>query len=283
MRTLVTDTDQLGECPTWDEASGRFWWIDVVGKRIQSCAPDGSDIQRREVDDFPGSMALRERGGVVVAFRRRISLQDEAGREVASSALPPEIVAVERFNDGACDRRGRFFAGTMDKSLKAAVGGLYRIDPDLTITRLTDGIGIGNGIAWSPDDRRLFHCDSDPPVIHVHDYDIETGEVANRREFARFDPDFGKPDGCAMDAEGGLWVAAPGSGSIVRLDPDGRIERTLKTPVRFPSSIAFGGPDNALMFITSLQAPHVAPEPQDGCVFVTDAGVKGLPVGRFAG
>lgn len=283
MRTIVTETDRIGECPTWDSRDRRLRWIDVVDKRLSSCDPDGGDIQREATDDFPGSFALRKRGGRLVAFRRRIALFDSGGTEVATATLSPDQIARERFNDGGCDSQGRFFVSTMDPRLKETTGGLYRVDPDLTITRLTEGVGIGNGIAWSPDDRLLYHCDSQPPVIYVHDYNVAAGTVANRREFVRLDPSEGKPDGCAMDVQGFLWMAAPGSGTILRFDPDGRIERRLPVPVRYPSSVAFGGDDRKTLYITSLRPPEGDPQPLDGAVFATEVDVAGVARVRFAG
>ena len=283
MDVIVSETDKLGECPTWNERGHRFQWIEVVGKRISSCAPDGSDLRRQATDDYPGSFALREKGGKIVAFRRGVRLFNEAGKETGNLPLAPEIVARERFNDGGCDDRGRFFVGTMDPRLSGTTGGLWRIDPDLTITRLTDGIGIGNGIAWSPDDKLLYHCDSDPPVIYVHDYDIDSGEVANRRIFLRLDPALGKPDGCAMDIEGFLWMAAPGSGTVLRIDPYGRIERTLHVPVRYPTSVTFGGDDLKTLYITSLQPPGGQTSPLDGAVFATRVDAAGRARKRFGG
>jgi len=80
MRRITTEQDNLGECPTWDNRSGRFCWIDVTGKKLQSCNPDGTDRIERTVEDFPGSFALRENGGLLVAFRRKLALIDAAGQ-----------------------------------------------------------------------------------------------------------------------------------------------------------------------------------------------------------
>lgn len=283
MRVVVSEPSKLGECPTWDEREGRFWWIDVDSKRISSCGPEGDDIRRRDVDDYPGSIALREDGGLLVAFRRGIALFDREGVQEASSPLPTEVVARERFNDGACDSRGRFWTGTMDKTLQASTGGLYRVDGDLSLHRMTEGIGVSNGITWSPDDTRLYHCDSTPPCVYVHDFDATSGEVANRRVFVQFEPGMGKADGCAMDSEGFLWVSAPRSGSILRYDPDGRLERRLVTPTMFPSSIAFGGPALETLYITSMEPRDGGPGPADGLVYAHEVDVPGLPTHRFQG
>lgn len=282
MRCFVADHDLIGECPTWDDRTRRFRWIDVAAKRLQSCDEHGGDIRRQTLDDFPGSFGLRESEGLVVAFRRGVALLDAAGAVVAENPLAPDVVAQERFNDGACDSRGRFWVGTMDKAMQCPVGGLYRIDPDLSIHRMTDGIGLSNGIAFSPDDTRLYHCDSSPSTVWVHDFDAESGTVSNRRELLHWDYDtMGKADGCAVDAEGFLWIAAPGTGSIMRFDPDGALERILAVPTQFPASLCFGGDDLQTIYITSLR-PGGQGRETDGRVYVDRAPVPGLPTPRFA-
>ena len=202
--------------------------------------------------------------------------------------LPPQAVA-QRFNDGKADPQGRFWVGTLDKQLTGGTrGGLFRVDPDLSVHKMSDGYGISNGIAWSPDDHTLYHCDSAPTNIYAYDFDAASGTVENRRVFASVDETIGRPDGCASDAEGFLWVAVPGSGSIYRYDPAGKLERRLPVPSNFPSSVAFGGPDLKTLYITTL-VPHGMPpivdaRPDiDGAVFATEVDVAGLPVGRFGG
>ncbi|AUW58170.1 calcium-binding protein [Sphingobium sp. SCG-1] len=288
MRRVTPQLDHLGECPTWDERTGTFLWINVTGKKLLSCKPDGSEREELTVEDYPGSFALRENGGRLVAFRRKIALLNEVGREVSSHI--PDVVAFdkERFNDGKCDSRGRFWVGTLDKHLQNTVGGLFRVDPDLSVHKMSEGYGISNGIAWSPDDKTLYHCDSSPTNVYAYDFDAEAGTVGNRRVFVEFEDGVSRPDGCATDSEGFLWIAAPGAGCIRRYDPDGKLESIVETPSRYPSSIAFGGADLRTLYITTL-VPHALPpndgaQPDiDGALFATEVAVPGLPVGRFGG
>jgi L-arabinonolactonase len=297
---VVGEPDQLGDCPTWDESAQRLVWIDIIGKRLSSCAPDGSALERRTLSEIPGSFAFREHGGLLLGFRRRLVLLDDAGAEIASWVPDAADMSRERFNDGACDARGRFWVGTMDRNLREPIGALYRIDPDRSAHRMDFGFGISNGLAWSPDFERLYQCDSSPPRIYVHDFDLDAGATSHRRLFAEFTDGMGTPDGCAVDVAGFLWVAAPGSGSILGFDPQGRLARTIATPVGFPSSVVFGGADLRTLFVTSLK-PHerstvqasrqgVPPaklggssHPADGSVFALECSVPGVPRGRFGG
>ena len=110
-----------------------------------------------------------------------------------------------RLNDGKVDRQGRFVAGSMDFEERDGVGKLFRLDPDLTLHQLDDGIICSNGPCWSPDGRILYFADTTRRTIYAYDYDISTGEVRSRRVFASFDKLRGFPDGATVDEEGYVW------------------------------------------------------------------------------
>jgi sugar lactone lactonase YvrE len=303
MRKLTVEPDQLGDGPIWDGVANRLYWLDIVGKRISSCREDGSSLERRSFRETPGSHAARENGGRLVAFRRRIVLFDAQGNEEASVDAKCVDWERERFNDGACDSEGRFWVGTMDRHLRDRVGALYCVRPDHSIERMADGLGISNGIAWNPSFDRMYVCDSLFPRILVYSYDIGEGLIRDGRLFAEFSSDMGVPDGCAMDANGCLWVATPGVNRVVCFSPDGRVRDFIEVPTAWPSSLAFGGAALQTMFITSLQ-PHAgstsprsrapssdsAPDSRqtshgscDGIVYAAEAPVRGLEEPRYRG
>jgi sugar lactone lactonase YvrE len=219
---------------------------------------------------------------MIIAYRPRLALRDADGRETPIAPPPDWDAERERFNDGACDVRGRFWVGTMDRRFKEPVGALYCIDADLKIRRMQGGIGLSNGIAWTADSATMFHCDSRPGVIHAYDFDPDTGTLANRRVFMAPTPTIGLPDGCAVDTDGCLWFAAPETGQVIRLDPDGRVERRIPTPASKPTSVVFGGANLRTLFITSMQPLEGEPHETDGAVFALEAPTSGVPKRRFA-
>jgi L-arabinonolactonase len=221
MHRIEARADELGECPTWDELSGRLLHIDVIGRRLLSCEPDGGQAEEVSLAEIPGSFALRRNGGLLMAYRRGLALRDPAGNETSIELPSQWDGSRERFNDGSCDALGRFWVGTMDRCLQETVGALYRLDCDLTVHRTASGFGISNGIAWSPDNRTMYHCDSRPPVIYAYEFDLDAGVARNRRILVDFTSPMGMPDGCATDVEGFIWVAAPGTGQVMRFDPEG--------------------------------------------------------------
>jgi sugar lactone lactonase YvrE len=277
----------LGENPFWDGESQRLFWIDGVGRTLFCQDAAGTPLHQWPLPKAPGSFALRQGGGMLMAYRNGLALIDPFTGEFNDIPAGAAEFGKERFNDGKCDRRGRFWAGTFDKNLKDPVGSLFRIDPDLGVHRMDEGITLSNGIDWSPDDRVMYYCDSTPSVVRAYDFDLDAGTVGNRRVFVDFSSRAGRPDGCTVDAEGCLWVAEVGAGQIVRFDPDGREMEVVRLPVSRPTSVMFGGPELRTLFITSMQmdlsAEELAQQPQAGCVFALDVGVAGLPARRFAG
>jgi sugar lactone lactonase YvrE len=289
MRAFAAPRAGLGEAPVWDAEGGMLLSVDCVGRRLFRHTPDGTLTGDWPLPKSPGSYALRQgHAGLLMAYRNGLALVDpEAGRAEAIDAGPAVDFAVERFNDGRCDRRGRFWTGTMDRALRDPVGALCRIDADLSVRRMLGGITLSNGIAWSPDDRVMYHCDSGPALVRAYDFDLAAGAVENPRVLIRFAAGEGRPDGCTVDAEGFLWVAAVEAGMVVRFDPAGRRVREVRLPVSRPTSLAFGGEGLRTLFVTSMRhgmtEEELAREPLAGGILALDAGVAGLPETRFAG
>lgn len=276
----------LGEGPLWSARENAFYWIDVTQRMVFRRDDANGGTRVFKLSGMPGSIATRRSGGLIAAFRTGLALVDLDSGEETKLASGIDF-GIERFNDGKCDRRGRFFAGTMHKTMTEPLGALYRVDPDHTVTRLTTGIGLSNGIAWSPDDKVLYHCDSRPGRVYAHDYDIESGEVENRRVLIDFAGLGYHCDGCTVDAEGCLWIAEVGNWHVGRYAPDGKRMSAIKLPTKRVTSAMFGGPDLATLFVTTmrynLKPDEVSSQPLAGRTFVGRPGVKGLVEADFAG
>jgi len=277
----------LGEGPLWDPKQGRLSWVDAHAKKLFRLDPARGTAETVDLPHNPGSFALRQDGGLLMAYRNRLALIDPAAEERRVIPTPGIDFARERFNDGICDRRGRFWVGTMDPKLKEPVGSLFRLDPDLSLSKMASGFICSNGIAFSPDDRIIYHTDTGAGCIDAYDFDLATGSIANRRTLIRFGRDEGRPDGCTIDADGHLWVAAITAGKVVRVDPGGRVVDTIALPTMRPTSTMFGGPDLATLFITSMQLglspDELAAQPHAGCLFAARLPVPGLAEPRFGG
>jgi sugar lactone lactonase YvrE len=167
-------------------------------------------------------------------------------------------------------------------------GQLYRVDGDLRIHPLVAGMMVGNGLAFSPDGRTLYHSDSHRSVqtIWAWDLDPDDGTIGNRRVFATTHDRAGRPAGAAVDADGCYWTAANDGWQLIRYTPQGKVDRTVRLPVRRPTKLAFGGRGLDIIFVTSMQpGPDDPPaeQPLAGGLFALAVGVQGLPEPRFAG
>jgi sugar lactone lactonase YvrE len=266
----------LGESPVWLAGERRLAFVDIIGRRLHLYDPASGGHQVHPVDEDIGCVAPALGCGFITGLRSGLWRLDAAGVKQSLLAANPEDAATSRFNDGKVDPRGRYFAGTMDESKARGDAGLYRLDRR-GLTRLTGGLMTSNGLAFSPDGRMLYHSDTPRFVIWRWDYDPETGEASNRREFVRIEPtagDRGRPDGAAMDAEGCYWSALYEGGRVHRYDPDGRLMASFALPARKPTMPAFGGPGLTRLYVTTA-----ADEGREGGgLYALDAGVAGEAV-----
>lgn len=287
VRVCAVPSAVLGEGPVWDSRAGRLRWVDADQKKLFTYDPQSGASDTVNLPAYPGCYAMRAKGGMILAYRNQLVLIDDditAAQVIETSGVD---FAVERFNDGACDRRGRFWLGTMDRKLKEPVGSLFRFDPDQTLHKVESNLVCSNGIAFSPDDRTMYHTDTGAGKIYAYHYDIATGTASERRIFVDFAGQTGRPDGCTIDAEGHLWVAQVGGGMVVRIDPAGRRVREVKLPTVRPTSAMFGGRDLRTLYVTTMKfglTPEQAGEqPDAGSLFAIEVDVPGLPEPTFAG
>jgi sugar lactone lactonase YvrE len=280
---------QIGEGPVWDARAQRLYWVDIAGQQLHVFNPSDGTNKTYACPDIVTSASPRAAGGVLLTLRRSFALFDEATGRFETIADVEADMPGNRFNDGKTDRRGRHWAGTMgDVDWNHPIGNLYRFGSDRRPVRVAEKIRCSNGIAWSPDDRTMYFCESFAYVIHAYDFDADTGHLENGRRFATVDPDSGSfPDGITVDADGFLWCAQPVFGRIVRYDPGGRIERIIELPVSRGTSLMFGGPDLSTLYITTmrttLDAQQLAEEPLAGSLLAITPGVRGLAETPFAG
>ena len=273
----------LGEGPVWNARDRRLYTIDCVGSQMAAYDPEVGEMQRWQLPEYPGSYAFTLNGDILMAFRRKLALIRLKGTkaEIVSEIQSGIDFERERINDGASDAHGRFWFGTMDRRLKNPIGHLYCLGLDGQVSVQGDGIILSNGIAWNHDQTILYHCDSGPGLIYAYDFDETGGQASNRRIFAKLRDGHSSPDGCVLDAQGGLWVVEVGAGRLVRYNIDGTVERRLEVPVTRPTALAFGGPGMGTLFMTSmsydLNEAERKVQPDAGRLFaITGTGFTGV-------
>lgn len=279
----------LGEGPLWDVEQQRLYWLDSFDGRILRCTADGRELRAWDVGQKIGSMALRRAGDrALVALQGGIHDLDLASGELTLIHAPEPDLPHNRLNDGKVDRQGRFVFGSMDTLEESASGRLYRLDPDLSLHVLDEGIICSNGPCWSPDGSTLYFTDTWTGEQWTYAYDTATGTVGERRTRNRIDTaGGGAADGATVDAEGYLWQALVYAGQLVRYTPDGQVDRIIEMPVKKVTSVMFGGPELDVLYVTSMARPPLPRFPGDGqlrgALFaIHDLGVRGIAERRFA-
>ncbi|MBV9359908.1 MAG: SMP-30/gluconolactonase/LRE family protein [Betaproteobacteria bacterium] len=263
---VLQSEDELGECPIWDERAGALWWVDIHGRAIKRY--DGTNVRIMPMPQMPGSIALRREGGLLVAMENGVFLLGT--EEPKLLVRPPEHEDGLRFNDGRCDRAGRFWVGTLAEPDFPPRGVLYRIGADGSAKAFRTGIQVPNSTTWSPNGRTMYFADSPRHKIWAFDYDAERGEISGERVFAAPHPGF--PDGSCIDTEGCLWNAEWGARRVVRYTPAGEVDRIVEVAAEKPSCCCFGGTQLDTLYITTAGRAGL---------FAVTPGVKGLAESRF--
>jgi len=277
----------VGEGPVWDVAEQALYFIDIVGKAVHRYDPVKEQTRSWGVGQIIGSMALREQGGAIVALKEGIFTLDLGSGELDLLARANHIHPRAQMNDGKVDRRGRFIVGSGDSDIGDCrpYGTLYRLDVDHSFHELDHEIAISNGPCFSPDNKTLYFSDSLPYHVFAYDYDIETGAAANRRLFADTRELGGIPDGATVDTDGLMWMAICEGAKVVAFRPDGKIERIVDMPVKYPASVMFGGPDLDQLYVTTIDPKLIGRDSDGGgaTFVISGLGARGIAEPRYAG
>lgn len=278
----------LGEGACWVAAEQRLYWVDILKCEVHRFDPATGLDEVRRAPCHVSMVQPTSRGDLVLATRDGIARMEFDSGSFAILCDPEADVPGNRFNDGKADPRGRLFAGTIayDGSDKKAA--LWRIEPDLTFTKLIDQVGNSNGLGWSPDEKTFYWTDTKTGCVFAFDYDADCGDITNRRVAVEIDKSIGRPDGLAVDSEGFLWTALWAGHGVARWNPaTGEMTAKVDCPAANATCPAFGGPDLDVLYFTTAQKgrdeAEPSPEPEAGNIFAARVGVKGLPTFSFAG
>jgi L-arabinonolactonase len=281
-----------GENPMWDVERQVLHYIDNSGMKVHTYNPATGQSRTLDMPAVITTLVLRKGGGAVVTLRTGIHFLDlDTGALELIHPLsdpPPHV-----YNDGKVDQRGRFIIGASTANFRnpGPDGGLFRLNPDLTMIRLDSGIHFSNSPCWLPDGKTFYFSDSWLNTTYAYDYDLDTGSVSNRRPYVITSDLGGSPDGATVDADGRYWVTVFRGGKIAAYNPDGTLDRVIDMPVPMVSSLAFGGPELDRLYVTTIahdvtqgDADGNGEDGDAGCLFVIeDLGVCGIAEPLFAG
>jgi gluconolactonase len=263
---------RLVEGPRTD-GEGNLYFTDAMGGGVYRRSPDGTVETLVPKRKMVGGLALHRDGGFVMTGPTVEHWRDGETRTLLS------LDGVNSFNDCHTDPAGRVYVGAIrsdlnDLKAEKVPGECYRIGLDGSVEELYGGVEVSNGIGLSPGADTLYHVDSTAKGIIAHDLDA-SGALSNRRLIGRPSFERGIPDGMCVDAEGNLWVAHVGGRRVVKLSPTGDELDEVPVPAKAVTSVAFGGPDMAELYIVT--ADNLDDEAKGGTIFQANPGVKGLP------
>ncbi len=279
---------ELGEGTTWDPVAGVLWWIDIWGKLIHCYNPKTGDDLTWEAPQRLGCLGLRAKGGLMLTMESGFYFFDPLTGAFEHIMDPDPDQPKTRMNDGKTDRQGRFWSGSMFEAHNQPVeklGALYRMDADLSVKTMIDGIGCSNGLAWSPDSKTMYFSDSHGSKVWKYDFDPSTGEIGGRQTFIDMADTGGVADGATVDEEGCYWLTVPVTFMVNRYDPAGKLMCSISMPTDLPTCCEFGGPDLDVLYVTTavLRRPetHFVGQNNPGGLFAVNVGVKGLAAVPF--
>jgi sugar lactone lactonase YvrE len=284
--TVVHDTAMtVGECPLWHAAEACLYWVDIDGFAIHRLHPVSGEHRTWPMRSEPAALALCAGGGLVVALRSGFAHLDTHTGSVSDIAPAPYDTATTRFNDGRADAAGRFWVGTIYEPRDRQAAQMFCLERGEVRLVWSGGMTVSNGLAFSPDQRRLYHADTTSHRIDRYRFDAASGALSDPQRFQQFSTDKthnygGRPDGAAVDSEGAYWCAMFEGARLLRFSPDGELLREVKLPLRCPTMVAFGGDDLRTLYITSagLKRPEAerAQYPLSGKLLSLRVDVAGL-------
>ena len=285
MECVLPWGSQLGESPVWHDRQQRLYWVDILRPAVYRFDPETGVNEACILEKLVSSVLPTNGDDLIVTTQDGVEILDFESGALEPFCDPEAGLHENRLNDAKVGPGGAIWVGSMRMDAARATGGLYRVEANGKWERQESGLTVSNGLAWSPDNSAFYFVDTVPGLIYAYDCAPGAGVLSNRRVFAEIPAKDGRPDGVAVDDLGGLWVALWDGWKLRRFDASGALDFDLEVPVPRPTSLCFGGPENATMFVTSartrLPATTLSEAPLSGGIFAMETGFRGVPTNFF--
>ena len=274
--------NSLGEGITYSSSNNNLYWLDIGNiSKLYSLDLSSNKKEIFELPEIVTATSIKSQNELILATTNGLKLFNTSNKKFESVVNIENQQSLTRSNDGASDALGRFWFGTMqnnfDKNgngipLKENIGKLYKVDTNKKISVIEEDLGIPNTFVWSPDNKNFYFTDTLNGTILNYSFELESGELSNKKNFATFDR--GHPDGSTIDTDGCVWNCRWGGSCIVRFTPSGKVDQIIEMPVQNITNCVFGGKDMKTLFITT--ASNEDKNNLDGSLFSINLNYQGL-------
>ena len=274
--------NSLGEGITYSSSNNNLYWLDIGNiSKLYSLDLSSNKKEIFELPEIVTATSIKSQNELILATTNGLKLFNTFNKKFESVVNIESQQSLTRSNDGASDALGRFWFGTMqnnfDKNgngipIKENIGKLYKVDTNKKISVIEEGLGIPNTFVWSPDNKNFYFTDTLNGTILSYNFELESGELSNKKNFATFDR--GHPDGSTIDTDGCVWNCRWGGSCIVRFTPSGKVDQIIEMPVQNITNCVFGGKDMKTLFVTT--ASNEDKNNLDGSLFSINLNYQGL-------
>ena len=274
--------NSLGEGITYSSSNNNLYWLDIGNiSKLYSLDLSSNKKEIFELPEIVTATSIKSQNELILATTNGLKLFNTSNKKFESVVNIENQQSLTRSNDGASDALGRFWFGTMqnnfDKNgngipIKENIGKLYKVDTNKKISVIEEDLGIPNTFVWSPDNKNFYFTDTLNGTILSYNFELESGELSNKKNFATFDR--GHPDGSTIDTDGCVWNCRWGGSCIVRFTPSGKVDQIIEMPVQNITNCVFGGKDMKTLFITT--ASNENKNNLDGSLFSINLNYQGI-------
>jgi len=276
----------LGESPLYLKEKNSLYWSDIKGLKLCKLDISSGKVENYFFNKEIGSFTFTEDLKVIACTNDGYEYLNLDTLTTEPIIDPESNLKDNRFNDGKCDKYGRYFAGTMDNTEKSINGSLYCYDGQ-NISQKVTNLGISNGLGWNKEYTKFYLCDSMKGIIYEYNYDLQTGTLSDKKVFVDVDEKDGYPDGLCIDIEGCIYSCHWDGARITKYSPNAEILEVVKLPVPRVTSCCFGGKNLDKLYITTaafgLDKNQIDQYPLSGYIFTLDTKTKGLENNFFKG
>lgn len=287
---IAAPGDKCADGILWDAATQSIYWTDINRFLVHRYKVENAELKTWFFSEpVTCVLATNRRDTLALILGSGIELWEPERdfRHEPLFSLPGWPMV--RCNDGGVDSHGALWVGSMQNNVRENGepsdgcgwnGVLYRIDGSGEWSEWRRDLGESNTVVWSPDNSKFYFGDTVRNQIWSYDYDQVDGSISGERSFFH---GFGRgvPDGSAIDNDGYLWNCRYGGGCIVRISPDGQVDRVIEMPVANPTNCAFGGQNGNILYVTSASLDASQWERFGGGLFAIETNLTGPSSNAF--